>query len=275
MVGRRYEGRGVTLEAVVAAPGLRLSKHVHEAPHVCTVIEGSFDERLRHGARRCAQGTTRVSPSGDSHTLEFGSLTHCLILVVEDGHLIDAPRTFIERSFSENPATADVARRAFDALSTATTGDGLVLESLAWELIATLERWSAVRQKALVPRWLRQAREQLHGTLIEPPSISELAAQSGVSREHLARSFRQHLGLPIGEYVRRQRLDEACRRIVSTEDSLARIALETGFADQSHLTRWCLRERGATPAQIRRARGRNITGVQDLRETSLQKSTAE
>jgi AraC family transcriptional regulator len=275
MVGRRYDGGGVILEAVVAAPGLRFSSHTHEAPHVCAVIAGSFDERVHLGSRRCTQGTTRVSPSGDPHTLEFGTLTKCLILVVEQEHLIEAPSTFRARSFFEDPAPADVARRAFDALGSATAGDGLVLESLAWELIAQVERKSAGRREALMPRWLRQAREQLHEALVEPLSISELAAQSGVSREHLARSFRQHLGLPIGEYVRRLRLDEACRRLVSTRDTLSRIALETGFADQSHLTRWCLRERGATPAEIRRARGRNITRVQDLLKRPLQESAAE
>jgi AraC-like DNA-binding protein len=57
----------------------------------------------------------------------------------------------------------------------------------------------------------------------------------------------------MGSYVRRLRLDWAARELVRSETSLAGVALEAGFADQSHFTRFFKRHTGLTPQAYRRA----------------------
>ena len=51
---------------------------------------------------------------------------------------------------------------------------------------------------------------------------------------------------------RRIRVDEARRLLSNTERPIADIALETGFTDQSHLTRVFRRVLGETPGDFRR-----------------------
>jgi AraC-like DNA-binding protein len=71
---------------------------------------------------------------------------------------------------------------------------------------------------------------------------------------HLARVFRDRLHTSVGGYVRMLRLQWAAHRIIETDDSIADIALEGGFADQSHFTRRFREHTGLTPGQYRRRR---------------------
>ena len=82
--------------------------------------------------------------------------------------------------------------------------------------------------------------------------LAVLAADAGVHPAHLARTFRRHFRASVGAYARRLRLDGAARRLAMSNDSMAAIAVEAGFADQSHLTREFRRWLGVTPGQYRR-----------------------
>jgi AraC family transcriptional regulator len=61
-------------------------------------------------------------------------------------------------------------------------------------------------------------------------------------------------GESYGEMVRRLRLDRARRLLSETELPLAEVALESGYCDQSHLTRTFRAELETTPAAFRRSR---------------------
>jgi AraC-like DNA-binding protein len=52
------------------------------------------------------------------------------------------------------------------------------------------------------------------------------------------------------------RIARACELLGHSEKSLADIALEVGFADQSHFTKAFRRRQGTTPKEYRVSRGR-------------------
>ena len=86
----------------------------------------------------------------------------------------------------------------------------------------------------------------------ETLTLEEIAAVAGVHPVHLASVFRRHYGCTVGDAVRRLRIDYACRQLARSEVSLAEIALDAGFASQSHFTRTFRRLTGTTPAQYRK-----------------------
>jgi len=55
-----------------------------------------------------------------------------------------------------------------------------------------------------------------------------------------------------GAYVARRRIESACRAMLSSDASLADIALSHGFCDQSHFTRTFRRWMGLSPRVWRR-----------------------
>jgi AraC family transcriptional regulator len=70
-----------------------------------------------------------------------------------------------------------------------------------------------------------------------PHRVEELAADAGVHPVYLARIFKQHFHTTITVYLRHLRLRLASDHLASSNRSLADIAYEMGFADQSHFGR--------------------------------------
>jgi AraC family transcriptional regulator len=83
-------------------------------------------------------------------------------------------------------------------------------------------------------------------------TLEELAAQVGFSAYHFARLFRQATGETPHRFVLRERIRRAKQLLSGTELPLATVALESGFANQSHLTSMFKRHVGRTPRQYRR-----------------------
>ncbi|MDQ3816788.1 MAG: AraC family transcriptional regulator, partial [Acidobacteriota bacterium] len=102
------------------------------------------------------------------------------------------------------------------------------------------------------PRWLRCAREFLHDNFSEPLVLEDVAKIAGVHTVHLARVFRQRFGCTVGVYLRRLRVEYACRQLSSTRLSLSEIAHAAGFSDQSHLTKTFKNFFGLTPSEYRK-----------------------
>jgi len=89
-------------------------------------------------------------------------------------------------------------------------------------------------------------RERLADDLVATPSLSELAAIVGLSRYQLLRRFERVYGMAPFAWQRQVRAERA-RALIGTGSSLARVALDCGFADQSHMTRAFVGHFGFTP----------------------------
>ncbi len=76
--------------------------------------------------------------------------------------------------------------------------------------------------------------------------LSTLSAVADLSVFHLARSFKAAVGLSPLAYRNQRRVTEARRRLLAGE-RIADIALDLGFADQSHLTRQFQKLVGVSP----------------------------
>jgi AraC-like DNA-binding protein len=98
-----------------------------------------------------------------------------------------------------------------------------------------------------------QVRERLADNLVSPPSLSELAAIVGLSRYQLLRRFERVYGMAPFEWQRQVRAERA-RALIGTGSSLAQVAIECGFADQSHMTRAFVGHFGFTPGAWATAR---------------------
>jgi transcriptional regulator GlxA family with amidase domain len=91
---------------------------------------------------------------------------------------------------------------------------------------------------ALSPLRLHWIDDLKNAILADPHlGISEWARLHGVSREGAARAFRAAYSVSPARFRLELRARRAWSRIVGSCDSLSLIALETGFADQSHMTR--------------------------------------
>ncbi|MEP3479514.1 MAG: AraC family transcriptional regulator [Fuerstiella sp.] len=86
----------------------------------------------------------------------------------------------------------------------------------------------------------------------ESISMSEMAALAGLSSTHFNRRFRQLLRMSPTEYLRSIRIQAAQGLLTTTSRSLAEVAIDVGFTDQSHLSKRFREVTGMSPAAWRK-----------------------
>ncbi len=238
---------------VAMSPDAVLEKHTHTRIHVCIVLRGGFEESGPGYVTDVAPGVLRISPAGDPHTLRFGpSGARCL--------LIEAPDTLqgigptpqqSGRVFVSDPFVVDQAKELVTAFGDPTRHSSLAATAITLELLAQGHRPRRSGDRGGAPPWLIRLRERLLDDPLSPPSLQECAALTEKHPVYVVRAFRQHFGCSIGAYARLHRARQAYRLITTSDRPLGRVALETGYADQSHMTRDTRRYFGRTPGQLR------------------------
>jgi AraC family transcriptional regulator len=146
-----------------------------------------------------------------------------------------------------------------DELTAEAAGGRLATESLANLLAVHLIRnASAPRPQArrsdgtLPPRKLRAVIEYVEEHLEAGLTLEQLAAVARLSPYHFARQFKAATGLPPHQYVIARRVERAQQLLQQDRDlSLAEVAADAGFSDQSQFSHHFKRLVGVTPRQFR------------------------
>lgn len=152
-----------------------------------------------------------------------------------------------------------IARQAAHEVAAGEAGGRLFVDALALQAnIHILRNYASItfrRPPAHGPLSRSHARriaEFLRDNLGRNVSLAELAAVTGFAPDAFARKFRAYFGVPPHSYVTQMRVEAAAAHLRRGALSIKEIALLTGFADQSHLTRIFRKEMGTTPADYRR-----------------------
>ena len=111
---------------------------------------------------------------------------------------------------------------------------------------------SAESTCSLQPWQVRKVIRFVDGNLAEAVRVKDLASEVGMSRHHFIRCFRGSMNATPATFIRRRRIELAKALMLTTEQSLAEIALACGQCDQAHLTRLFRSIMGVTPAAWRR-----------------------
>jgi AraC family transcriptional regulator len=105
----------------------------------------------------------------------------------------------------------------------------------------------------LSDRRLRQVLSYIESNLDQAISLRDIAGVAGLSVSHFKGLFRQSVGVPVHQYLIRRRVERATSLLRKSQLSISQIALETGFAHQSHLARHMRRLLGVSPRALREA----------------------
>ncbi|MBM3845436.1 MAG: helix-turn-helix transcriptional regulator [Verrucomicrobia bacterium] len=81
-------------------------------------------------------------------------------------------------------------------------------------------------------------------------AVSAAARMCATSPASFSRLFKLATGMTLGAYVNRLRMTRAIQLIETTDDTIASIALDLGFSDQSHFNRHFRRSFGTRPVLI-------------------------
>jgi len=252
--------RTASLELVLTsyARGQSLPPHEHERAYLVVVLAGSFREEIGRSEHRLSQGTLLLNTCGARHHDTFEA-ERTEVLNVELG-----PR-WLEALALERPADPRLTdgRRFLGRMRTLRRHllhpeplSAFVVEGLCAELLAhgTAPPDRGSERRASERPALAVVERVLVERFREPPSLLELAALTGLAPTRLTRAWRARHGCSIGERLRELRVAHARAAVLRADASLSAIALESGYADQSHMTREFRVRFGCTPGELR-ARG--------------------
>jgi AraC-like DNA-binding protein len=235
-----------------------------ELPYLALVIEGELQKSFPRRTMKLSRAAGVMMPAGARHSARFGAGGARIVIVRAGDASSDVARALDRLAEIRGSTVNWLAWRLAGELRASDAAGPLAAEGLALELLAASSREARPERRAgRAPAWLRSAEELLLSRVDEPIGLAELAEAVGVHPTHLARAFRAHHGASVGEFSRRHRLAWAAGALARTDATVAMIATQAGFADQSHFTRLFKRYVGVTPATYRAETQRDARHVPD------------
>lgn len=114
-----------------------------------------------------------------------------------------------------------------------------------------------IKSKRYVERF-KKITEYIESNYKENLILEDVANYYGLSREHLARSFKKYMGITFADYLNSIRLYNAYRELVTTDYSITQIGLDNGFPNVASFINKFKTAYGETPNKYRK-RLENIT----------------
>jgi AraC-like DNA-binding protein len=263
-------GDGVILESYRYAPGPASEdrKHSHDQYQFCLSLNFPGEYRYRGERYPVPVGSLSVIHPGEIHASRDPfdreeSATYRVMYA--DPDLLREAATQAEGSGTGEPFFPDPIvldgdlTRDFLMLHLALENSAPRLEqdTRLLDLLSRLIARRAEKHRALGPsggerRSVTLVRGYLEDNLARNVSLEELARLTNLSSYHLARAFAAEVGLPPHAYQVQARVHRA-RHLLLRGLPIAQAAQQTGFSDQSHLTRCFKRFVGVPPGSYVRA----------------------
>lgn len=128
------------------------------------------------------------------------------------------------------------------------------IESLREQLECFLERFQlllSARHKSSDDLLIEKATTYLEEHLREDLNRESVAKAVGISPSHFSRLLKEAKGRTFTDLLNQYRIERASSLLVRTSRTLAEIAGESGFCDQSYFSKVFRRYKGQTPARYR------------------------
>ncbi|MFL9902655.1 AraC family transcriptional regulator [Paraburkholderia fungorum] len=261
-----WQGFGAELVSVSAGlhriPAL---EHHRVGVHVGAPVKARCMCNERRYSRIQAHGDADVIPAGvDGQWADESACTIFSVWIGEDF----ARRTIeqLELKTSEarlrpqfqmrDPRFQHLAWALRAELEADDASDPLYAESLCTAMVVRLIGGAPMldtlenKRRMLAPKAAARVIEFIEAHLDQRLTLDELAAHTGLSVPHFKVLFRETLGMPVHQYVVQRRVERARTLLLQGGLSASQIALETGFAHQSHMAHWIGRLLGVTPREL-------------------------
>ena len=249
---------------VVEIPGLR---NTIVSVHIGPSVQVSCRRAGKRHRGTAVHGDIEIIPAGTPGLWEIAQKDSSLVLSVSPELLntvaeqlgLDVRQIEITNRFQVRDAQLENIAWALKAEMECGYPCGrLYIDSLAVSVAARLVRcYSSLSMEPrkqngrLSDRRLRQVLSYIEDNLSQEISLGDVAAVGGLSISHFKSLFRESVGLPVHQYVIRRRVECAKRLLGEGKLSISQIALEAGFAHQSHLARHMRRLLGVSPRTLR------------------------
>ena len=244
----------------------RFAPHVHDGYVIGMIMAGAQRYRYRGAEHLAGSGTLVLINPDELHTGHKGSEDGWLYRAFyPDSAQISSLLAELELPTRHLPAFGATLYRDQDLVNgfcqlhrlLESPATALQQQTIWRELVLSLLQRHAAVPDAGKPgkehRAVSLAKELLLVQLAAPPSLEALAATVNLSPFHFARVFRRATGMPPHTWLMQQRIARA-RALLQSGCLPLEVAMQLGFADQSHLSRQFKQVYGVGPGAYRSAK---------------------
>ncbi|MGF1513175.1 MAG: helix-turn-helix domain-containing protein [Elainellaceae cyanobacterium] len=219
-------------------------------------LDGKF-KRYAHG-----NGRVDVIPAFLSHWTNWDQEVEFSVIAICPTLLNQATREqreieLIPQISIDDPVIQQLALALKTEIQTGCLSGGLYGESLGTALAARLAWNYAVskpefKANGLPQSQLERVTDYMKANLTQDLSILDLATLTSMSKSHFSRSFKRSVGVSPYRYLMQQRVKRAKQLLDQQAISIGDVALDCGFANQTHLTKVFRQMTGMTPRDYQR-----------------------
>jgi AraC family transcriptional regulator len=228
-------------------------------PKSCFQAERHLDGKFRQYAH--GNGRVDVIPAFLNHwtnwdqEVEFSVIAICPTLLSRTTQELGQRDIELIPQFSiDDPVIQQLGLALKTEIQTGCMSGRLYGESLGMALAARLLQNYAVSKPSLEfntdglsQSQLGRVIDYIQANLAQDVSILDLAIVTNMSESHFSRSFKRSVGVTPYRYLMQRRVERAKQLLTQQAISMSDIALDCGFANQTHLTKVFRQMTGITP----------------------------
>ncbi|MGF1482768.1 MAG: helix-turn-helix domain-containing protein [Opitutales bacterium] len=262
--------------------GQTVRPHNHAYYEVFLVLEGNCHHWTPTGPQPFFAGNVAVLAPGRIHAIDATKATAVNLYYLAEWLLDDLPllwseygliAVFLEQALFQRSAWLDVPQFQLDAVGLQACAHELqeleaeiarahpsppFLKATLTKCLCRLAR-SAVQAQQVrafgfreeVWAYLSAVEEALSRGEAVPGGMPEVTTT--LSRDHLSRLVREATGMSATGYFQKRRIQHAAVRLLNPTRTVTEVALECGYADAAHISRYFRRFLGQTPSAYRKA----------------------
>ncbi len=245
---------GLRLSEVDYDPARTWAAHTHLRAFFALLLRGGYVEALRSRSFDYRPLDLGFHPEATQHTDRIVDAGTRFLLVELDpswvGRLTEcSPGAALEPRICGG-RSASLAVRLYREYRSGAPASSLVIEGIVLEMLADLAPAGRAASREH-PSWLPTVLDMIRSERPSRLSLGRIAREVRLHPVYLSRSFRERTGQSVSECLTGARIRFAVRKLATAGTRLTEIALDAGFADQSHFTKVFRRETGMTPGAFR------------------------
>ena len=227
--------------------------HYHENAYFTFLLQGHMTEGNRKETYECSPGTLLYHHWEDPHyNIKPDIFTRGFHIEISQEWFdsFDLQKNTIEGSFTiKNPSLKLLFYKIFKETKTNDLSFEASVHELLLQFFSQLTHQKTAIEKK--PLWVNQVDEILHESFTEKVSLVNISKAVNIHPVHLSRDFQKYFHCNMGEYIRKLKISRSLEILNKNSTSLTDVALECGFADQSHFIKCFKENTGITPLKYK------------------------
>jgi len=270
-----YEPYSISVHKLDSYP---VEEHGHTFFELVYVISGAGYQRINQDRTAYKAGDVFLIAPRDSHCFDIVEPTEFFFLRFNDIYIKtnDIVKDNVQRleyilmnanhrpgSLLRNESDRPMVRAVIEAMVREQINRDVCWEKIMHQFVNTLVAIVARNIEKYLPEGLSDQGEEkafdilqyIQANIFSPQMIraEHVSDVFGISVSYLGRYFKKHTGKTMQDYIASYKAKLIENRLLHSKMRIAEIALEFGFADESHLNKFFKRQSGTTPSDFRRS----------------------